>query len=56
MKRMLERFETLMAASAFAEEGEQEYARQLMKEEQKRTTDRPAERQRPSARQTLRAQ
>ncbi len=56
MKKLLERFETLMAASAFAEEGEHEYARQLMREERSRTIDRPADYQRPSSRQTLRAQ
>ena len=55
MKRLLERFETLMAAAAFAEAGEHEYARQIMKEGP-RKTDRPSDRQRPAARQTLRAQ
>ncbi len=55
MKKLIEKFETLMAAAAFAEEGEHETARQIMREEQPRKTDRPAERKRPSARQQLRA-
>lgn len=55
MKKLLERFETLMAAAAFAEEGEHETARQILKEERPRKTDRPAERKRPVARQELRA-
>lgn len=54
MKTLMKKFETLMAAAAFAEEGEHEYARQILSEERTRMTDRPAER--PSARQTLRAQ
>jgi len=56
MKTLLERFETLMAAAAFAEEGEHEYARQIMSEDRLRTIDRPSEQQRPSVRPTLRAQ
>ncbi len=56
MKKLIEKFETLMAAAAFAEEGEHETARRLMKEEGPRKTDRPAEYKRPSTRQQLRAE
>jgi hypothetical protein len=57
MKTLLKKVETLMAAAAFAEEGEFETARQIMKEEDRpRKTDRPAEYKRPAARQELRAQ
>jgi hypothetical protein len=56
MKNLLKKVETLMAAAAFAEEGEFETARQIMKEEDRpRKTDRPTEYKRPSARQELRA-
>ena len=53
MKTLLKKFETTMVAAAFAEEGEFETARQIMKEDTVRTTDRPA--QRPAARNELRA-
>ncbi len=44
MKGLLRKIETLMTAAAFAEEGEFETARQIMKEE-----DRPRKTVRPSA-------
>ena len=57
MKSLMDKLETAMAASAFAEEGEFETARQIMKEDQPRKTDRPSARdyQRPAARKELRA-
>jgi hypothetical protein len=57
MKNIFKKFETTMAAAAFAEEGEFETARQIMKEDAVRTTDRPVKRdqQRPAARKELRA-
>jgi hypothetical protein len=55
MKGLFKRFETLMMAVSFAEEGEFETARQLMKEDEKRKTDRPSIPQRPIQRKTLRA-
>jgi len=57
MKSILKKFETTMVAAAFAEEGEFETARQIMKEDTVRMTDRPAKRdqQRPAARKELRA-
>jgi hypothetical protein len=57
MKSVFEKFETMMVAAAFAEEGEFETARQIMKEDQPRKTDRPSARthQRPAARKELRA-
>jgi hypothetical protein len=57
MKSLLNKFETTMVAAAFAEEGEFETARQIMKEEAVRKSDRPATRdqQRPAARKELRA-
>ena len=57
MKSLLKKFETTMVAVAFAEEGEFETARQIMKEDTIRTTDRPTKRgrQRPAARKELRA-
>lgn len=56
MKSILKKFETTMAAAAFAEEGEFDTARQIMQEEV-RTTDRPVKRdqQRPAARKEVRA-
>ena len=41
MKTLLEKFETTMVAAAFAEEGEFETARQIMKEDS-RKNDRPS--------------
>ncbi len=57
MKTIFEKFETAMVAAAFAEEGEFEIARQIMKEDRPRKTDRPSARdvQRPAARKELRA-
>lgn len=57
MKTLFKKLETALAAAAFAEEGEFETARKLMKEEELRKTDRPSkyETARPSARPTLRA-
>jgi len=57
MKSIFEKFETVMVAASFAEEGEFEMARQIMKEDQPRKTDRPSARdfQRPAARKELRA-
>jgi hypothetical protein len=54
---LLKKFETAMVAAAFAEEGEFETARQIMKEDRPRKDDRPAahDYQRPSARKELRA-
>jgi hypothetical protein len=56
MKTLLRKLETAMAASAFAEEGEFETARQIMNEDQPRKTDRPSkyDYQRPAARKELR--
>ncbi len=57
MKTLLRKFETMMAAAAFAEEGEFETARQIMKEDRPRKSDRPSvhDYQRPAARKELRA-
>ena len=58
MKEFLKRRETELAAVAFAEEGEFETARKLMKEIKPRKTDRPSAREhtRPSERRVLRAE
>ena len=57
MKRILENLETAMAAAAFAEEGEFETARQIMKESRSRKSGRPSasNEHRPAARNELRA-
>jgi hypothetical protein len=57
MKSVFDKFETMMVAAAFAEEGEFETARQIMKEDRPRKNDRPSVRdyQRPAARKELRA-
>ena len=57
MKTLMEKFETTMAAAAFAEEGEFETARLIMKEDQPRKSDRPSvhDYQRPTARKEIRA-
>jgi hypothetical protein len=57
MKGLIKKFEATMAAAAFAEEGEFETARQIMKEDQPRKTDRPSayDYKRPAVRKELRA-
>ena len=57
MIKLLKRLETLMAAASFAEEGEFETARQIMKEETLRKTDRlfSYKQKRTSTRPTTRA-
>jgi hypothetical protein len=57
MKTLMDKLETTMAAAAFAEAGEFETARQIMKEDQPRKNDRPSvhDFQRPVARKVLRA-
>lgn len=41
MKKFLKKFETAMMAVAFAEAGEFDTAREIMKEDEPRKTDRP---------------
>ena len=57
MKTLLKKFETAMVAATFAEAGEFETARQIMKEDRPRKNDRPSahDYQRPAARKELRA-
>jgi len=58
MKSTIKKMETLFAAAAFAEEGEFETARQIMREDvEVRKTDRPSmhDAKRPSNRPSLRA-
>ncbi len=57
MKKLFKRFETMMAAAAFAEAGEFETARQMMNEAGPRKTDRPSAYKitRPPVRKVLRA-
>ncbi len=57
MKTLLKKFETMMVAAAFAEEGEFETARQIMNEDRPRKSDRPSahDYKRPSVRKELRA-
>ncbi len=57
MKTVFEKFETAMVAASFAEEGEFETARQIMREERPRKTDRPSatDYKRPPVRKELRA-
>ena len=56
MKTLLEKFETAMVAASFAEEGEFETARKIMKEVRPRKNGRPSARdyRRPAARKELR--
>lgn len=57
MKTLLKRFETTMAAAAFAEEGEFETARMIMNESRPRKSNRPEtyDEKRPCARNEMRA-
>lgn len=55
MRKLLKKFETAMMAVAFAEEGEFETARQLMREEERKSI-RPTTYKRPSDRKVLRAE
>ncbi len=57
MKTVFEKFETAMVAASFAEAGEFETARQIMREERPRKTDRPSatDYKRQPARKELRA-
>ena len=55
MTKLMKRFETLMAAAAFAEEGEFQTARQILREAEKEET-RPTATKRPSNRPVLRAE
>lgn len=53
MKRLLKKIETMMVAATFAEAGEHEAARKIMKEEKrsdKRDDARPTQRPRPGLR------
>jgi len=54
MKSLLKKFEKTMVAATFAEAGEFETARQIMKEDRARKNDRPT--QRPAARKQMRAE
>lgn len=53
MKTLIKKFERMMTAASYAEEGEFETARQIMNEDRVRKSDRPT--QRPSARKEMRA-
>jgi hypothetical protein len=53
MKTLLKKFETAMVAASYAEAGEFETARRIMKEDRPRKSDRPT--QRPGSRKELRA-
>jgi len=55
MKTLLKRFETIMMAAAFAEEGEFETAKQIMREESRKEI-RPTQTKRPTERKVLRAE
>ena len=54
MTKLMKRFETLLTAAAFAEEGEFQTARQILREAEKEET-RPTATKRPSNRPVLRA-
>jgi len=58
MRRFIERFQTMMMAAAFAEEGEFNSAREIMKENEQKKTKRPtvSKRQRSDKRNELRAE
>ncbi len=57
MNTLAKKFETAMVAAAYAEAGEFETARQIMKEDRPRKNDRPSihDYQRPAERKELRA-
>ena len=55
MTKLMKRFETLLTAAAFAEEGEFQTARQILREAEKEETRRTATK-RPSNRPVLRAE
>ncbi len=56
MTKLMRKLETMMAAAAFAEEGEFETARQLLREAERQETPRPTATKRPSQRPVLRAE
>lgn len=58
MKAFFKKLESIMTASAFAEEGEFETAREIINEDRPRKKDRPTDRkrQRPAARLEVRAE
>ena len=58
MRRFIERCQTMMMAAAFAEEGEFNSAREIMKENEQKKTKRPtvSKRQRSDKRNELRAE
>jgi hypothetical protein len=55
MKKLITKFESTMMAIAFAEAGEFETAREMLREDKPRKNDRPRTYRRPSQRPTLRA-
>ncbi|HTP04171.1 MAG TPA: hypothetical protein VMM54_03325 [Nitrospirota bacterium] len=57
MTSIFKKFEKMMVAASFAEEGEFETARQIMNEDRPRKTDRPStyDYKRPAARKEIRA-
>jgi len=57
MTSIFKKFEKIMVAASFAEEGEFETARQIMNEDRPRKTDRPSthDYKRPAARKEIRA-
>ncbi len=55
MKGLLSKFEKAMMAVTFAESGEHETARQLLKEEEPDRTNRPESRKRPLEKPLMRA-
>jgi hypothetical protein len=56
MTKLMKRFETLLAAAAFAEEGEFQTARQILREAEKEERQRPTVTKRPSNRPVMRAE
>jgi len=58
MRHFIERFQTMMMAATFAEEGQVNSAREIMKENKLRKTNRTSvsKRQRPDKRNELRAE